>query len=83
MSGAEGDSGLGELGPIEIEPAIQATATMTLALPKAGLRLPGAEKQVGELYLADIGVPPSLCAEPALGIRVGPLFAIGEIVRLR
>jgi len=31
---------------------------MTLALPKAGLLAPEAQAQVGELYLADIGVPP-------------------------
>ena len=38
-------------------PCIRATATLTLALPKRGLI--GAE-EVGELYLADISVPPSL-----------------------
>jgi NAD(P)H-hydrate epimerase len=65
------------------DPAIQATATMTLALPKAGLRASGVEKQVGELYLADIGVPPGLYAEPGLGIQVGPIFAQDEIIRLR
>ncbi len=42
------------------DPAIKATAIMTLALPKAGLRAPGVETQIGELYLADISVPPSL-----------------------
>ena len=41
-------------------PAIRATATMTLALPKEGLRAPGAQEIVGELYLADISVPPEL-----------------------
>ncbi len=65
------------------DPAIKATATMTLALPKAGLRAPGVEAQVGELYLADISVPPSLYAEPALALHVGPLFAESEILRLR
>ena len=35
------------------EPAIRATATMTLALPKRGLGLPGTEALVGELYLAE------------------------------
>ncbi len=65
------------------DPAIKATATMTLALPKEGLIAPGVEKQVGELYLADITVPPSLYAEPALGIRIGPIFALEEIIRLR
>ncbi|MCG8351806.1 MAG: NAD(P)H-hydrate epimerase [Chloroflexales bacterium] len=65
------------------DPAIQATATMTLALPKEGLRAPGVEAKVGELYLADISVPPELYAEPALGLQVGPLFSESDIVRLR
>jgi len=56
---------------------------MTLALPKEGLRVPGVERYVGELYLADIGVPPSLYAGPRLGIKVGPLFAESDIIRLR
>jgi len=63
-------------------PAIQATATMTLALPKEGLRAPGVAAQVGELYLADISVPPSLYAEPALALQVGHLFAWSDIIRL-
>jgi NAD(P)H-hydrate epimerase len=65
------------------DPAIRATATMTLALPKSGLRAPGVEPQVGELYLADISVPPQLYAGPALGLHVEPLFARDEILRLR
>ena len=64
------------------DPAIQATATMTLALPKEGLRAPGVAAQVGELYLADISVPPALYARPALELRVGPIFAQSDIVRL-
>jgi len=65
------------------DPAIRATATMTLALPKEGLRAPGVEAYTGELYLADIGVPPELYARPALGLKVGPIFAENDIVRLR
>ena len=57
-------------------------ATMTLALPKEGLRAPGVAAQVGELYLADIGVPPSLYTGPALGLNVGNIFAESEIIRL-
>jgi hypothetical protein len=37
---------------------------------------------VGELYLADIGVPPSLYAGAGLGFEVGPVFAASDIVRL-
>ena len=56
------------------EPAIKATATMTLALPKDGLFAPGVEAQVGELYLADISVPPGLYASPVLQLEVSHLF---------
>ena len=75
-SGVDGTSGA------VFDPAIRATATMTLALPKAGLFAPEAQAWVGELYLADIGVPPSLYAEPALSLRMGALFAESEILRL-
>ena len=73
------DAGSGEV----FDPAVRATATLTLALPKTGLRSPDAEGCVGELYLADIGVPPSLYASPSLGLEVSSrLFATGDIVRL-
>ncbi len=75
-SGVDGTSGT------IFDPAIRATATMTLALPKAGLRIPAARALVGELYLADISVPPSLYGEPALSLHVGSLFAESEILRL-
>ncbi|RMF76548.1 MAG: NAD(P)H-hydrate epimerase [Chloroflexi bacterium] len=65
------------------DPAIKATATMTLALPKEGLRAAGVDAQIGELYLADISVPPQLYAGPALNLQVGPIFARNDIVRLR
>ena len=64
-------------------PAIKAVATMTLALPKAGLLVDGVAAQVGELYLADISVPPELYAEPALQLNVGSIFAQSDILRLR
>ena len=63
-------------------PAIRAAATMTLALPKEGLRAAGAKANVGELYLADISVPPSLYLQPDLEILVGSLFAESELIRL-
>ena len=76
-------SGVDTTSGTVFEPAIEATATMTLALPKAGLRAPGVEEQVGELYLADISVPPELYAAPALGLNVNHLFAESDIIRLR
>ncbi len=76
-------SGIDTTSGTVFDPAIHATATMTLALPKKGLRVPGVEAQIGELYLADISVPPGLYAEPALHLEVGPLFARDDIIRLR
>ena len=64
------------------EPAIRATATMTLALPKSGLATAAARDAVGELYLADIGVPPGLYSEPSLNLSVGALFAEADVIRL-
>ncbi|GIK57448.1 MAG: NAD(P)H-hydrate epimerase [Chloroflexi bacterium] len=68
------------------EPAIKAAATMTLALPKVGLLAGETEvavAHVGELYLADISVPPALYARPPLQLTVGPIFAASDIVRVR
>ena len=62
--------------------AVKATATMTLALPKTGLAAEEAREYVGELYLADISVPPQLYARPSLGLEVGPIFAKSEVLRL-
>ena len=64
------------------EPAIQATATLTLALPKEGLRVEATKLRIGELYLGDIGVPPELYGKPPLDLKVANVFAQDEIVRL-
>ena len=61
-------------------PAIQACATMTLALPKVGLKAPVAQSFVGELYLADISVPPVLYGR--MGLAPGPIFAESAILRI-
>jgi len=37
--------------------SIKSYATLTLAAPKVGLLKPASKKYVGELYLADIGIP--------------------------
>ncbi len=62
--------------------AIKAVATMTLALPKEGLRADGVKAQVGELYLADISVPPRLYDGPSLDLKVGAIFARDDIIRI-
>jgi len=62
--------------------AIRASATMTLALPKTGLLVPEAKAFVGELYLADIGVPSSLYTKIDKNFDVGPIFAESDILRI-
>jgi len=76
-------SGVDATSGTVFDPAIRATATMTLALPKKGLDGPAMASHVGELYLADISVPPELYARPPLNIRIEPLFAREEVMRLR
>jgi NAD(P)H-hydrate epimerase len=61
---------------------IQATATLTLALPKTGLLQIQAQPCVGDLYLADISVPPELYASPSLHIRLASPFQSDSIVKL-
>jgi NAD(P)H-hydrate epimerase len=61
-------------------PCIRADATMTLALPKTGLLSPEAREVVGELYLADIGVPHDLYQE--MGIEASPIFLHDTIIKL-
>jgi len=73
-SGLDGDTGR------PAEPTMQAQATLTLALPKAGLRQPGARTWVGTLYLADISVPETVYRR--LGLQVGPIFAQADIMRV-
>jgi len=63
-------------------PAVRADATMTLALPKVGLGKEDARKTVGALFLADIGVPPSLYAAPEVDQDVGSLFARHDLLTL-
>ncbi len=65
------------------DPAIRAAATLTLALPKPGLQSPDARETLGELYLADISVPPGLYTRPPLDLSVDPIFAQSDIVRIR
>ena len=73
-------SGLDTDGGRLFDPHVRAAATLTLALPKAGLlRQPG-RSACGDLYLADIGVPPSLYSR--LGLTVPPLFARDTVVPL-
>ena len=64
------------------EPAIEATVTMTLALPKIGFREPQARQHLGELFLADIGVPPRLYQKLGITREICHFFRKQEIIRL-
>lgn len=60
--------------------AIAADATLTLALPKAGLLLEPARTLAGRVYLADIGIPRAVFE--AAGIDLPVIFGPGPIVQL-
>ena len=65
------------------EPAsicVRARATVTLALPKMGMLVDQAQAYLGDLSLADIGIPPQLLAE--IGIDGEGLFANDDIMML-
>src|SRR5207237_9644973 len=42
------------------DPCIKATATLTLALPKTGFLAREASLYLGDLYVADISIPPNV-----------------------
>ena len=65
-----------------MSPTIKAAVTMTRALPKRGFKKPELKSLIGELYVADISVPPEIFLE--LGITDAKLLLFKEqaIVRL-
>ena len=62
---------------------IVANATMTLALPKAGLLTATAQPFVGELYLSDIGVPDWVYQKIGRDAELGRMFVHSDIVKIR
>jgi len=60
--------------------AVRAAATVTLALPKTGLLASNARGLVGELLLADIGIPAAAFAR--IGIDTRGLFVDGDLIRI-
>lgn len=74
-SGLDADSGAA------YEPAVRASVTVTLGLPKAGLLTGRGPELAGELWLADIGIPTEAYSE--IGLVVPPhLFAMHDRVQL-
>ena len=73
-------SGLDTADGTLFDPHVQATATLTLALPKRGLLVDAGRRACGDLYLADISVPRSLYTR--IGLDVEPLFGSDTVVPL-
>ena len=59
---------------------VRAALTVTLALPKRGLMTTRSRALIGELLLADIGIPPQ--AFDRLAIETRGLFEHGDLVRI-
>lgn len=64
------------------QPTIEAKATLTLALPKTGLQAKDAGKWVGELYCADISVPPELYASKSIDLKVTNIYQSNDVIRI-
>lgn len=75
-------TGLDTTRGVPFADCIEAALTLTLALPKVGLMKPEARPYVGDLYLADISVPPEVYASPSLGLEVVSPFGAEPIVKL-
>ena len=74
-SGLESDSGRA------LSPSVRADVTVTLGLPKAGLLMADGPGLAGEVWLADIGIPPE--AYEMVGAKMpSHLFSIQDQVRL-
>jgi hydroxyethylthiazole kinase-like uncharacterized protein yjeF len=74
-SGLDADTG------VAYAPCVKARTTVTLGLPKPGLRAGDGPRVAGEVWVADIGVP--FEAYAAVGVTVPPgLFSKSELVRL-
>lgn len=74
-------SGIGSDGDI-YNPAIKASVTLTLALPKKSMFEEVTKEFIGELYLADISVPSSLYKKIKILFDTEKLFKVGEILRI-
>jgi hydroxyethylthiazole kinase-like uncharacterized protein yjeF len=63
-------------------PSITADVTVALGLPVAGLLEPITHAYMGDLYLADLGVPPAAWDAAGVVLEGGSPFAAGPLVRL-
>lgn len=61
-------------------PHVRAEATLMLAAPKAALRAPDAAEAAGQLFLADLSIPPA--AYDRCGVTWRTPFAAAPVVRI-
>ncbi len=66
---------------VPYSPAIKASTTLALDLPKRGLFELQARAYTGEIYLADLGLPKTIHSR--MGIQLNGLFSEGPIVHVR
>lgn len=74
-SGLQPDTGMAS------QPTMTAGATLMLAAPKRGLLAQSAMLWTGELYLADIGVPPAVYGDLGIAGDMSAVFAHDDLVR--
>lgn len=74
-------SGLHTTQGVISDTVVRADATLSLALPKTGLVAKNVSEYVGNLFLADISVPPILYCQ--LGLKVDFLFEKNPIILYR
>ncbi|OLS24909.1 MAG: Bifunctional NAD(P)H-hydrate repair enzyme Nnr [Candidatus Heimdallarchaeota archaeon LC_3] len=74
-------SGIGPNGEV-YDPAIKADSTLTLALPKVSMFKDESKPYFGELYLADISVPPMLYKSEKINLDVDFLFRKNDIIKI-
>ena len=75
-------SGLDSTSGTARTPSVKADATMTLALPKVGLQSAEAKSILGELFVADIGVPDWVYQEIGFQREMGSLFGEDDFVKV-
>jgi NAD(P)H-hydrate epimerase len=62
---------------------VRASATLALGLPLEGIFTQKARPMVGEIFLADMGIPKTLFAAPGVEMEVGVYFSESAILKLR
>ena len=75
-------SGLDSTSGKPRSPAIVAAASMTLAMPKAGFNSTQAKSIMGELFVADIGVPDWVYCKIGFEREFGSLFRVDDFVKV-